>query len=268
MNQTQTKQILRLLSGYYPMYFSKLSTKSKEDIAYSWEKAFRNEKYEEVELALIQYVSQSEAGNLPTVGSIKCLIYQRLFEQEIPFDVAWGLVMKAATTDPEKIQKNFHQLPGILQLTLNTPSVLLSIGFSERKDLVFLRKEIQEQYQKQVRGIEEKILTGEVDEIGFQRLIHIPVQTTKPKPIVCSTPQNQIDFDDEGLQELLARFIQRFALNEYAVDETERLLRIASIYGVDQTKEHLFNNEFVDPYTFLDSCVQHLKERRTGSNET
>ena len=115
MNREETLSIMAVLRGAYPMYYRDMKRNEAESVVALWAEMFRDDPAEVVALAVKAHIANDRKGFPPHIGAIKEAIVKITTPEEMTEAEAWGLVVKAIRNGNYGAEKEFSELPPVIQ---------------------------------------------------------------------------------------------------------------------------------------------------------
>lgn len=122
MDDVETSQILAVIADVYPQYSK---GRNPESAIKLWQTLFAEESYQEVNAALLAFISTDEKGFPPAPGKLKAIIADaKLPDSETTEAEAWAMVAKATRNSLYHSAEEFARLPETVQRVVGSPSML------------------------------------------------------------------------------------------------------------------------------------------------
>lgn len=119
MNRKETGKILALIQAYYPRFHD---GRDPEITLEGWQMIFADDPYEQVQSALMAYVSTEVKGFPPMPGALKELMRPKV--SEVTAFEAWHQVKKALSNGIYGSNEEFEKLSPICKRIVGSPAVL------------------------------------------------------------------------------------------------------------------------------------------------
>lgn len=144
MNIKEAEVILEAIRLSFPNTFNYKETDMPKVVAI-WTMMFEDEPYEEVNIALKSYISDSKTGFPPTIGQLKEYIVNNKASSFPTSEEAWSLVRKAIGNGIYGAKEEFDKLPPICQKLVVDPMQLYDWAMLDNEGLnvaksVFLKR--------------------------------------------------------------------------------------------------------------------------------
>lgn len=134
MDKNETIKILALCKAGYPNQYKGMKTTDAEALINLWNMQFCDISYQDVELAVMQYISSDTTGYMATVGKLKEIIAKNASKQLDEYE-AWRLVSNACKWSGYHAKEEFNKLPPTIQKMLGTPQRLKDYGKQDLTEL-------------------------------------------------------------------------------------------------------------------------------------
>lgn len=122
MDKTETGKILAVIADVYPQYSK---ARNPESVIELWQMLFTEESYQEVNAALLAFLSTDEKGFPPAPGKLKAIIADaKMPNNEVTEAEAWAMVAKATRNSLYNSAEEFAKLPETVQRVVGSPSML------------------------------------------------------------------------------------------------------------------------------------------------
>ena len=124
MNKKETAQIMAILQLNYPDSFKDKTDQMIMAQVNLWCDMFANDRYEDVQAAVMAHMATDIYRKMPPVGAIKTRLVELQQPDEMTELEAWALVEKAVRNGNYGAQKEFDALPPIIQRLVGSPNQL------------------------------------------------------------------------------------------------------------------------------------------------
>ncbi|MGN1367382.1 MAG: replicative helicase loader/inhibitor [Aristaeellaceae bacterium] len=122
MNEIETGKILSVIADVYPQYSK---GRNPESTITLWRTLFSEESYQEVNAALLYYLSTDEKGFPPAPGKLKAIIADaKLPDSGTTETEAWAMVARATRNSIYNSREEFNRLPEEIQRVVGSPAML------------------------------------------------------------------------------------------------------------------------------------------------
>jgi hypothetical protein len=124
MKKNETLKVMAVINATYPTQFLKLDEDVIKTMVNIWQEMFCNDSYENVILAVKNYIAVDLKGFIPTIGMIKEAIRKIQYPDDLTEQEAINLIMKSLEDAYYNGKKAFNSLPDILKAVVGSPSQL------------------------------------------------------------------------------------------------------------------------------------------------
>ena len=154
MTIDETLQILSLLRASYPLFYSKFKKAELESIASLWAEMFEHDDFNITKYALKELIA-THTGFPPDIAALKNKIKEIVSAatEEPTNEELWQKLKKAAGNGYYGAQKEFDNLPPVLQRYLGSPNALRELAMVE---VDTLNTVVHGQFLKQIGIIKER----------------------------------------------------------------------------------------------------------------
>jgi len=167
MTRDEVKKLMMVITATYPNYHPE-NMKHTID---SWYWHFKNDDYNLIGMALIEYDRNNTTGFAPSPGQL--LNMARTLtdgDKELTELEAWALVRKAISNSAYNSKEEFDNLPSSLQRAVGSPDNLKEWGTDNNANMTV----IQSQFQRSYRGAleqerQQSLLSVDVKKMIAQR---------------------------------------------------------------------------------------------------
>ena len=156
MNREETKKIIFVIRANYPESYSRLSDKDLDLLLLSWTALLADYSYEEVSVAIQNYLVNDVYGRAPKIGQIiDCL--QKVNEKgTLNANEAWALVYKAICNSTYNAETEFNKLPPAVQKAVGHYHNLQDYAAMDVKDVqVTVKAHFKSIYEVELRREQE-----------------------------------------------------------------------------------------------------------------
>ena len=159
MTRDETKQLLMIISAYYPRWKPPDPTVTLN----AWHRIMSGYDYNLMEAALMRYVITDTKGFEPTVGQlIEQIALVKIAENPSPME-AWSMVYGRMHSSIYYAESNFDSLPKIVQRAVGSPETLRSWAIADTSSVTVIQANFLRTYnsllahQKEYLKIPSKI---------------------------------------------------------------------------------------------------------------
>jgi len=154
MTRDETLQILALLRASYPAFYSKFQKRELESIASLWAEMFEHDDFNITKYALKELIA-THTGFPPDIAALKNKIKEIVSaaSAEPTNEELWQKLKKAAGNGYYGAQKEFDNLPPVLQRYLGSPNALRELSMVNTDTLNTV---VHGQFLKQIGIIKER----------------------------------------------------------------------------------------------------------------
>lgn len=124
MDRTETIKIMAVLRAAYPQYYAKQSSDDLQSIVTLWAEMFADEPYSTVAMAVKALIKTRASTFPPGIGEINEKIMQITQPEEMTELEAWALVSRATRNAAYHSQREFDNLPPVVQRVVGSPEQL------------------------------------------------------------------------------------------------------------------------------------------------
>lgn len=132
MTKEQTAKLIAIIKEFYP------NDKEATDInnrVNTWYKIFKDYDFNEIQMAVVTFVTQDTKGFPPSVGQIiDKLNSLKNTNNQLTEMEAWTLVRKAIGNSNYNATQEFEKLPELIQQILGSPNTLKEWGLIEKPE--------------------------------------------------------------------------------------------------------------------------------------
>lgn len=162
MNKKEAAKIVGVLVGYYPDTFKSISDEQMQMFVEIWQKSFEDNTYEEVSLAVWDYIQNSTDNFMPRVGRIKSIMSEHEFES-VPNEMeAFEILIKARQRyniyAPISSEDSYGTLPEPIQNAIGGRKGFISIGLlnTETESFSIEKTHFMQQYKREIEKTKRK----------------------------------------------------------------------------------------------------------------
>lgn len=130
MTREETEKIIFIIRANYPENYAKLSGKDLDLLLAMWEQLLKDYSYEQVSLAVQNYLVNDTYGRAPKIGQIIDSLQKVHMQNEISPLEAWNMVSRAIRNGIYGAQKEFDKLPPVVQKTIGSAQYLYDEAIS------------------------------------------------------------------------------------------------------------------------------------------
>lgn len=156
MNKQETAKIVGVLMGYYPDTFKGMDDAQTQMFVDIWQKSFADDSYNDVSLAVWDFIQRSTDDFMPRVGKIKAIMNDHRFEN-VPNEMeAFEILMKARCRyniyAPDTEDDDFEKLPNAIKRAIGGRRGFISIGLlnTESESFSIEKTHFMKQYRTEI----------------------------------------------------------------------------------------------------------------------
>lgn len=162
MTKEESKQILMILKANYPHSFKGWNEDQATYFTLLWAEAFKNAKLQEVVQAVKNVIYTDTREFPPNIAQIKEEMFKKYESVQADKSQSWETVLRSAKCDYQRARENFDKLPPNIKQAVGSPSFLVELGYSNSNEVVFKRKEFEQNLEKVLTREKEQVLCGEL----------------------------------------------------------------------------------------------------------
>ena len=122
-----------------------------------WSAIWKDTPYEEVNMAVKQFIMTDTSGFPPTIGQINGIIAKAKMSAMPSADESWALVRKAISNGLYGALEEFNQLPEICQRIVGSPQQIQDWAFLDGEGLNVVRSTFLRRYREVYIELEELV---------------------------------------------------------------------------------------------------------------
>lgn len=183
MTRQETAKFLKLVKSNFPNAFKHLVTSEDHNLVLEmWSVTFKTYSFGACFEALNEYMSK-QYDFYPSIGHLQGGLVSILLEKtalpQPKFDDVWIDCMNACDCEYRRAKKKFGKLPENVQRALGHAGRLVEIGWSDEKNLKFVRKEIEKKYEEIMQAEKRDFSLGKISLDDVKRKNSLPYKEKK-----------------------------------------------------------------------------------------
>lgn len=115
MTKDEVIKIIFVIRANYPETYARMGKDDAELLATSWMALLQDYSYEEISLALQNYLVNDTYGKAPKVGQLIESLHKVAAKDELNANEAWALVYKAICNSTYNAEAEYNKLPPVVQ---------------------------------------------------------------------------------------------------------------------------------------------------------